>query len=49
MRGSKVATFKWLEKPKPYLDHKRPIELAESDEGATRVLEYMKNWITQHV
>nr|WP_274378492.1 MULTISPECIES: antitoxin Xre/MbcA/ParS toxin-binding domain-containing protein [Pseudomonas] len=36
-------------KAQPYLDDKRPIELAESDEGATRVLEYMKNWVAQHL
>ncbi|MCF5226999.1 antitoxin Xre/MbcA/ParS toxin-binding domain-containing protein [Pseudomonas syringae] len=48
VRGSKAAAFKWMEKPNTYLDDKRPIELAESVEGATRVLEYMKSWITQH-
>nr|WP_015061804.1 6-hydroxy-3-succinoylpyridine 3-monooxygenase [Pseudomonas syringae]AFK89081.1 hypothetical protein [Pseudomonas syringae] len=46
VRGSKAAAFKWMEQPNPYLDDMRPIELAESFDGATRVLEYMRNWIT---
>ncbi|MCL6308920.1 6-hydroxy-3-succinoylpyridine 3-monooxygenase [Pseudomonas syringae] len=48
VRGSKAAAFKWMEQPNLYLDDMRPIELAESFDGATRVLEYMRNWITQH-
>lgn len=48
VRGSKAAVFKWMEQPNPYLDHKRPIELAESVEGANRVLDYIRDWITQN-
>ena len=43
-----AAAFKWMEQPNPYLDGKRPIELAESVEGANRVLEYIRNYIAQH-
>jgi 6-hydroxy-3-succinoylpyridine 3-monooxygenase len=48
VRGSKAAAFKWMEQPNPYLDGKRPIELAESVEGANCVLEYIRNYIAQH-
>jgi 6-hydroxy-3-succinoylpyridine 3-monooxygenase len=36
-----------MEQPSPYLDGKRPIELAESVEGANCVLEYIRNYIAQ--
>jgi 6-hydroxy-3-succinoylpyridine 3-monooxygenase len=45
--GKKSSAFKWMEKPNPHLGGERPIELAETVEGASRVLEYMRNWITQ--
>ena len=48
LRGSKAAAFKWMEQPNSYLDGERPIELAESVEGANRVLEYIRNYIAQH-
>ncbi|WP_122433743.1 6-hydroxy-3-succinoylpyridine 3-monooxygenase [Pseudomonas viridiflava] len=48
VRGNKAAAFKWMEQPNPHLDGKRPIELAETVEGANRVLEYIRNWIAQH-
>jgi 6-hydroxy-3-succinoylpyridine 3-monooxygenase len=47
VRGSKAAAFKWMEQPNQYLDGERPIELAETVEGANRVLEYIRNWIAQ--
>ena len=47
VRGSRVATHKWMEQPNPYLDGESPIELAETVEGANRVLEYIRNWIAQ--
>jgi 6-hydroxy-3-succinoylpyridine 3-monooxygenase len=48
VRKSKAAAFKWMEQRNPYLDDKRPIELAESVEGANRVLEYIRSWNAQH-
>ncbi|MNG41089.1 6-hydroxy-3-succinoylpyridine 3-monooxygenase HspA [compost metagenome] len=36
-----------MEQPNPYLDGESPIELAETVEGANRVLEYIRNWIAQ--
>jgi 6-hydroxy-3-succinoylpyridine 3-monooxygenase len=36
-----------MEQPNQYLDGERPIELAETVEGANRVLEYIRNWIAQ--
>lgn len=47
VRGNKAAAFKWMEQPNQYLDGERPIELAETVEGANRVLEYIRNWIAQ--
>lgn len=47
VRGSRAAAFKWMEQPNPYLDGERPIELVETVEGATRVLEYIRSWIAQ--
>lgn len=47
VRGSKAAAFRWMEQPNQYLDGERPIELAETVEGANRVLEYIRNWIAQ--
>ena len=45
VRGNKAAAFKWMEQPNKYLDGERPIKLAETVEGANRVLEYIRNWI----
>lgn len=47
VRGNKAAAFKWMEQPNQYLDGERPIELAETVEGANRVLEYIRGWIGQ--
>jgi 6-hydroxy-3-succinoylpyridine 3-monooxygenase len=47
VRGNKAAAFKWMEQPNQYLDGERPIELAETVEGANRVLAYIRNWIAQ--
>lgn len=47
VRGSKAAAFKWMEQPNQYLDGERPIELAETVEGANRVLDYIRGWIAQ--
>lgn len=49
VRGSKAAAFKWMEQPNEYLNNERPIELAETVDGANLVLEYIRNWITQQV
>lgn len=47
VRGSRAAAHKWMEQPSPYLGGERPIELAETVEGANRVLAYMRNWVAQ--
>ena len=47
VRGSKAAVFKWMEQPNPFLDGKPPIELAETEDGANRVLDYIRGWIEQ--
>jgi 6-hydroxy-3-succinoylpyridine 3-monooxygenase len=47
VRGSKAGAFKWMEQPNQYLDGERPIELAETVEGANRVLDYIRGWIAQ--
>ncbi|VVP26311.1 6-hydroxy-3-succinoylpyridine 3-monooxygenase HspA [Pseudomonas fluorescens] len=47
VRGSRAAAHKWMEQPNPYLDGESPIELAETVEGANRVLEYIRSWISQ--
>jgi 6-hydroxy-3-succinoylpyridine 3-monooxygenase len=48
VRGSNAAAFKWMEQPNPHLGGERPIELVESLAGATRVLEYIQNYIIQN-
>ncbi|MBV6752690.1 DUF2384 domain-containing protein [Pseudomonas chlororaphis] len=48
IRGSKAAVFKWMEQSNPHLGGEHPIELAETAEGASCVLEYIRNWIVQH-
>lgn len=45
VRGSRASAYKWMEQPNPYLDNEIPIELAETVEGAARVLEYIRSWI----
>ena len=47
VRGSRASAYKWMEQPNPYLDNEIPIELAETVEGAARVLEYIRSWILQ--
>lgn len=47
VRGSKAGAFKWMEQPNQYLDGERPIELAETVEGANHVLDYIRGWIAQ--
>lgn len=47
VRGSRASAYKWMEQPNPYLDGEIPIELAETVEGAARVLEYIRSWISQ--
>ena len=47
VRGSRASAYKWMEQPNPYLDNEIPIELAETVDGAARVLEYIRSWILQ--
>ncbi|VVN42315.1 hypothetical protein PS862_04081 [Pseudomonas fluorescens] len=49
VRGSRAAAHKWMEQPNPCLDGESPIELAETVEGAKRVLEYIRSWIAQRI
>jgi 6-hydroxy-3-succinoylpyridine 3-monooxygenase len=48
VRGSRAAAHRWMEQPNPYLDGERPIELAETIEGANRVLSYIRDWVYQN-
>jgi 6-hydroxy-3-succinoylpyridine 3-monooxygenase len=48
VRGSRAAAHKWMEQPNPYLNGESPIDLAETVEGANRVLDYIRNWIAEH-
>lgn len=47
VRGGRAAAFKWMEQPNQFLCGERPIELVETAEGATRVLQYIHSWIAQ--
>lgn len=44
VKGSRTAAFKWMEAPNSYLDDQRPIELAETEEGAAQVMRYITSW-----
>ncbi len=46
VRGSRAKAFQWLNQPNPYLGHEAPIDLIETEEGAHRVLAYIKAWIS---
>lgn len=46
--GSQAAAFKWMEKPNEYLNGKPPIELAETEDGAKKVLIYIRDWIAKN-
>lgn len=48
VRGNKAAAFKWMEQPNPHLGGKRPIELADTAEGAEQVLSYIRDWLRQN-
>ena len=45
VRGSRAKAFQWMNQPNPYLGNEAPIDLIESEEGAHRVLAYIKEWI----
>ena len=47
VKGSRTTAFRWMEAPNAYLDEKCPIELAETEEGAARVMHYIASWSTQ--
>ena len=47
VKGSRTAAFRWMETPNAYLNEKRPIELAETEEGAAMVMRYIASWSTQ--
>lgn len=44
VRGSRQAAFKWMETPNPYLEGAKPIDLAETDQGAALVFAYIQQW-----
>ncbi|WP_095092828.1 antitoxin Xre/MbcA/ParS toxin-binding domain-containing protein [Pseudomonas sp. Irchel 3A5] len=48
IRGNRAAAHKWMEQPNPYLEGKRPIDLANTAEGASQVLAYIRDWITHN-
>ena len=45
VRGSRAKAFQWMNQPNPYLGGEAPIDLIESEDGAHRVLAYIKEWI----
>lgn len=45
VRGSRAKAFQWMNQPNAYLDGESPIDLIESEDGAHRVLAYIKDWI----
>ena len=48
VRGSKAKVFQWMNKQSPFLDDAAPIDLIETEEGAHKVLTYIRSWIAEH-
>lgn len=42
--GSRQAAFKWMENSNPYLEGAKPIDLADTDQGAALVFDYIQQW-----
>ncbi len=45
VRGSEGKAFRWMEEANPYLGDRAPIDLVETEEGATLVLDYIKQYV----
>lgn len=43
--GSRGKAYKWMEEANPYLDGMAPIDLAESEDGAAKVMDYIRKYI----
>lgn len=43
--GGRGKAFKWMEQANPHLDGQAPIDLAETDAGAARVIAYIQQYI----
>lgn len=43
--GDRSQVFKWMAKKNPYLTDQAPIDLAETDDGAEKVIEYIQQYI----
>jgi 6-hydroxy-3-succinoylpyridine 3-monooxygenase len=43
--GSRGKAFKWMDETNQFLNNQAPIELAETEEGAAKVIEYIQNYI----
>lgn len=44
VRGSAGSAWRWLHEPSPHLGDEKPIQLAETQEGAQRVQSYQDAW-----
>lgn len=44
IRRSRNEAFRWMETPNPYLGGAKPIDLAETDQGAAQVFAYIQQW-----
>lgn len=42
--GSRGKAFKWMEQKNQYLSGKAPIELVETEEGASQVIAYIERY-----
>lgn len=47
VRGGRGRAFKWLEESNTYFENDVPLKLIETEEGAERVLAYMRAYIAQ--
>lgn len=45
IRGSRGKAFKWMEEKNPYMDGLTPIDLIETDEGAAKVIRYIRQYL----
>ena len=43
--GKDRDTMKWARQNSDWLDNQRPIDLIETDDGATRVFEYIEKYV----
>lgn len=43
--GGRGKAFKWMEERNPYLDHQKPVDLVETENGAAQVVQYIERYI----